>query len=118
MLGDCAVAIHPDDERYKVLYLDNSKKCTLIQFSFQSLHGKSVYHPILKKEIPIICDETLVDMEFGTGVVKVHLYINIEVTNSYSSSLYRSHLLMTPTIMLVLVVTTCQLKAYLISLES
>lgn len=53
MLGDCAVAIHPDDERYK------------------SLHGKSVYHPILKKEIPIVCDENLVVMEFGTGVVKI-----------------------------------------------
>ncbi|KAL7325569.1 hypothetical protein PS15p_208028 [Mucor circinelloides] len=53
MLGDCAVAIHPNDDRYK------------------SLHGKSVYHPILKKEIPIICDEQLVDMEFGTGVVKI-----------------------------------------------
>ncbi|KAL9551754.1 hypothetical protein MBANPS3_004110 [Mucor bainieri] len=53
MLGDCAVAIHPNDDRYK------------------SLHGKSVYHPILKKEIPIVCDEQLVDMEFGTGVVKI-----------------------------------------------
>ncbi|KAG2203401.1 hypothetical protein INT47_010099 [Mucor saturninus] len=53
MLGDCAVAIHPEDERYK------------------SLHGKFVYHPILKKEIPIVCDENLVDMEFGTGVVKI-----------------------------------------------
>ncbi|KAG1360302.1 hypothetical protein G6F62_000102 [Rhizopus arrhizus] len=53
MLGDCAVAIHPNDERYK------------------SLHGKSVYHTILKKEIPIVCDKDLVDMEFGTGVVKI-----------------------------------------------
>ncbi|CAO3700745.1 unnamed protein product [Rhizopus stolonifer] len=53
MLGDCAVAIHPDDERYK------------------SLHGKYVYHPILKKEIPVVCDKDLVEMEFGTGVVKI-----------------------------------------------
>ncbi|KAM3580133.1 hypothetical protein VKS41_007370 [Umbelopsis sp. WA50703] len=53
MLGDCAVAIHPQDARYK------------------SLHGKKVIHPILKKEIPIICDSELVDMEFGTGVVKI-----------------------------------------------
>ncbi|KAI8968241.1 tRNA synthetases class I-domain-containing protein [Mycotypha africana] len=53
MLGDCAVAIHPDDERYK------------------SLHGKFVWHPILNKKIPIICDESLVDMEFGTGAVKI-----------------------------------------------
>jgi valyl-tRNA synthetase len=35
------------------------------------LHGKKVIHPILKKEIPIICDSELVDMEFGTGVVKI-----------------------------------------------
>ncbi|KAI8986437.1 tRNA synthetases class I-domain-containing protein [Pilobolus umbonatus] len=53
MLGDCAVAIHPEDPRYK------------------SLHGKYVHHPILHKDIPIICDEQLVDMEFGTGVVKI-----------------------------------------------
>ncbi|ORZ10099.1 tRNA synthetases class I-domain-containing protein [Absidia repens] len=53
MLGDCAVAVHPDDPRYK------------------SLHGKQVYHPILKKPLPIICDDQLVDMEFGTGVVKI-----------------------------------------------
>ena len=53
MLGDCAVAIHPDDPRYK------------------ELHGKYVIHPIHKKKIPIICDEQLVDMEFGTGAVKV-----------------------------------------------
>lgn len=54
------------------LNLDNFKRCKyLLIFRFQSLHGKSVYHPILKKEIPIVCDENLVDMEFGTGVVKV-----------------------------------------------
>ncbi|KAL0076429.1 tRNA synthetases class I-domain-containing protein [Phycomyces blakesleeanus] len=53
MLGDCAVAIHPNDTRYT------------------SLHGKQIYHPILKKTLPIVCDESLVEMEFGTGVVKV-----------------------------------------------
>ncbi|KAI7856089.1 tRNA synthetases class I-domain-containing protein [Circinella umbellata] len=53
MLGDCAVAIHPNDPRYK------------------ELHGKYVIHPIHKKKIPIICDEQLVDMEFGTGAVKI-----------------------------------------------
>ncbi|KAL1920867.1 uncharacterized protein VTP21DRAFT_11502 [Calcarisporiella thermophila] len=53
MLGDCAVAIHPDDPRYI------------------ELHGKSVIHPVLGKTIPIICDADLVDMEFGTGAVKV-----------------------------------------------
>ncbi|KAI9306943.1 tRNA synthetases class I-domain-containing protein [Cunninghamella echinulata] len=53
MLGDCAVAVHPNDPRYR------------------ELHGKQVYHPILKKTIPIVCDDQLVDMEFGTGVVKI-----------------------------------------------
>ncbi|KAF9425727.1 hypothetical protein BGZ94_007283 [Podila epigama] len=53
MLGDEAVAIHPDDERYK------------------HLHGKHVIHPISGRRLPIICDSELVDMAFGTGVVKV-----------------------------------------------
>ena len=52
MLGDTAVAIHPDDERYK------------------HLHSKKVLLPLLNKEIPIVTD-TYVDMEFGTGVVKI-----------------------------------------------
>ena len=52
MLGDTAVAIHPDDERYK------------------HLHGKKVLLPLLNKEIPIVTD-TYVDMEFGTDVVKI-----------------------------------------------
>ena len=52
MLGDTAVAVHPDDERYK------------------HLHGKKVLLPLLNKEIPIVTD-TYVDMEFGTGVVKI-----------------------------------------------
>ena len=52
MLGDTAVAIHPDDERYK------------------HLHGKKVILPLVGREIPIVCD-TYVDMEFGTGVVKI-----------------------------------------------
>ncbi|CAG8481612.1 27207_t:CDS:10 [Gigaspora margarita] len=53
ILGDCAVAIHPDDPRYK------------------SLHDKEVIHPLLNKRIPIVCDAELVDMQFATGVVKV-----------------------------------------------
>lgn len=53
MLGDEAVAIHPDDSRYT------------------HLHDKHVVHPISGKRLPIICDPDLVDMEFGTGVVKV-----------------------------------------------
>ncbi len=52
MLGDTAVAVHPDDERYKDLV---GKKCIL---------------PIMNKEIPIIADE-FVETEFGTGCVKI-----------------------------------------------
>ena len=50
--GDTAVMVHPDDERYK------------------SLIGKSVKLPLIDREVKIIADEH-VDMEFGTGVVKV-----------------------------------------------
>jgi valyl-tRNA synthetase len=53
MLGDAAVAVHPDDPRY------------------QHLHGKHVVHPFLDRRIPIIADAILVDMAFGTGAVKV-----------------------------------------------
>jgi valyl-tRNA synthetase len=53
MLGDTAVAIHPDDERYK------------------GLAGGTVVLPLINREIPIIADAQLVSMEFGTGVVKV-----------------------------------------------
>ncbi len=52
MLGDTAVAVHPEDERYKDLV---GKKCIL---------------PIMDKEIPIIADD-FVDKEFGTGCVKI-----------------------------------------------
>ncbi|RDU22258.1 valine--tRNA ligase [Anaerosacchariphilus polymeriproducens] len=52
MLGDTAVAVHPEDERY------------------QHLIGKMVVLPILNKEIPVVAD-TYVDKEFGTGVVKI-----------------------------------------------
>ncbi|MBW1877599.1 MAG: valine--tRNA ligase [Deltaproteobacteria bacterium] len=53
MLGDTAVAVHPDDDRYK------------------DLIGKMVAHPILHREFPIIADAILVDPAFGTGAVKV-----------------------------------------------
>lgn len=53
MLGDTAVAVHPEDERYK------------------SLHGKFLVHPFNGRKIPVICDAELVDMEFGTGCVKI-----------------------------------------------
>ena len=52
MLGDTAVAINPDDPRYK------------------HLHGCHAILPLLNKEIPIVCDEHA-DMEKGTGVVKI-----------------------------------------------
>jgi len=53
MLGDTAVAVHPDDPRY------------------QHLHGKRLRHPFLSREVPVITDPVLVDMSFGTGAVKV-----------------------------------------------
>ncbi len=53
MLGDTAVAVHPDDPRYK------------------HLHGKFVIHPFNQRRIPIITDGELVDMNFGTGAVKI-----------------------------------------------
>jgi valyl-tRNA synthetase len=52
-LGDTAVAVHPDDERYK------------------HLHGKKLIHPFVDRKIPIITDAILVDPKFGTGAVKV-----------------------------------------------
>ena len=52
MLGDTAVAVHPEDERY------------------QHLVGKTVVLPIMNKEIPIVAD-TYVEKEFGTGAVKI-----------------------------------------------
>lgn len=52
MLGDTAVAVHPEDERY------------------QHLIGKTCIVPVLNKEVPIVAD-TYVDREFGTGVVKI-----------------------------------------------
>ncbi len=52
MLGDTAVAVHPDDERYKHLI------------------GKTVILPLVNREIPIVAD-SYVEMDFGTGVVKI-----------------------------------------------
>jgi valyl-tRNA synthetase len=53
MLGDTAVAVHPDDDRYK------------------DLIGQKVLLPVANRRIPIIADPILVDPEFGTGIVKV-----------------------------------------------
>jgi valyl-tRNA synthetase len=52
MLGDTAVAVHPEDERYKHLV------------------GKKVLLPLMNREIPLIADE-MADREFGTGAVKI-----------------------------------------------
>jgi valyl-tRNA synthetase len=48
MLGDTAIAVHPNDQRYK------------------HLHGKFVKHPFCDRKLPIICDD-FVEMDFGTG---------------------------------------------------
>ena len=53
MLGDTAVAVHPDDERYRAIV------------------GRKVRHPLTGREFPIIADAILVDPKFGTGAVKV-----------------------------------------------
>ena len=53
MLGDTAVAVHPDDERYRHLI------------------GKQVVHPFVDRSLPIVADAVLVDPAFGTGAVKV-----------------------------------------------
>ena len=53
MLGDSAVAVHPEDPRYT------------------HLHGKFVKHPFVDRLMPIVLDAELVDMTFGTGAVKI-----------------------------------------------
>ncbi len=76
MLGDTAVAVHPEDERYK------------------DLIGKTLTLPLVGREIPIIADE-YVERDFGTGVVKitpahdpndfeVGLRHNLEVINTFT----------------------------------
>lgn len=53
MLGDTAIAIHSEDKRYN------------------HLHGKFAIHPFNGRRLPIVCDDILVDPNFGTGAVKV-----------------------------------------------
>lgn len=53
LFGDTGVAVHPKDPRYT------------------HLHGKFVQHPFLDRKIPIVTDSEAVDMEFGTGAVKI-----------------------------------------------
>lgn len=52
MLGDTAIAVHPDDQRYRELI------------------GKNVILPLMNREIPVVADD-YVDKEFGTGAVKI-----------------------------------------------
>ena len=53
LFGDTAVAVHPEDPRYT------------------HLHGKFVQHPFLPRQIPIVTDNEAVEMDFGTGAVKI-----------------------------------------------
>lgn len=71
MLGDVAVAVHPEDARYK------------------HLHGKYVAHPFCDRKLPIICDE-YVTQDFGTGAVKItpaHDHNDYEVGKRHKLSL-------------------------------
>uniref|UniRef100_A0A8B9HLX2 valine--tRNA ligase n=1 Tax=Astyanax mexicanus TaxID=7994 RepID=A0A8B9HLX2_ASTMX len=68
MLGDVAVAVHPDDTRY------------------QALHGKQCRHPFTNRLLPIITDR-MVDMELGTGAVKLtpaHDYTDFLLSQRHS----------------------------------
>ncbi|KAM9307073.1 valine--tRNA ligase, mitochondrial isoform 2-T2 [Pholidichthys leucotaenia] len=68
MLGDVAVVVHPDDPRY------------------QALHGKQCRHPFTSRLLPIITDP-LVDMEVGTGAVKVtpaHDHTDFQLSQRHS----------------------------------
>jgi valyl-tRNA synthetase len=72
MLGDSAVAVHPDDERY------------------QSLIGKFILLPIVNRLIPIVADD-YVDREFGTGCVKItpaHDFNDYEVGKRHQLPMY------------------------------
>lgn len=64
MLGDTAVAVHPNDSRYS------------------HLHGKKVQHPFSNRAIPIVVDE-FVDMEFGTGKSYYYLELFVICFGSY-----------------------------------
>jgi len=68
ILGDTAICVHPDDPRYT------------------HLHGKQVLVPLIERQIPVITD-TYVDMEFGTGCLKItpaHDINDYEIGNRYN----------------------------------
>ena len=73
MLGDTAVAVHPEDDRYKHLV------------------GQTLRHPLLGYAIPIVGDAELVDPEFGTGAVKVtpaHDFNDFETGRRHNLTLF------------------------------
>ncbi|KAJ3609329.1 hypothetical protein NHX12_023852, partial [Muraenolepis orangiensis] len=68
MMGDVAIAVHPDDPRY------------------QAVHGKQCRHPFADRLIPIVTD-TMVDMQLGTGAVKVtpaHDHVDFQLSRRHS----------------------------------
>ena len=72
MLGDSAVAVHPDDDRYKALL------------------GEEIILPIVGRRIPIIADN-YVDPEFGTGCVKItpaHDFNDYEIGRRHDLPVY------------------------------
>ncbi|TSD03818.1 MAG: valyl-tRNA synthetase [Parcubacteria group bacterium Athens0714_26] len=73
MLGDSAVAVNPNDERYK------------------NLIGKKLILPIQNREIPVVADEEI-DMEFGTGAVKVtpaHDLVDARIGEKHNLPIYK-----------------------------
>uniref|UniRef100_A0A1B6D572 valine--tRNA ligase n=2 Tax=Clastoptera arizonana TaxID=38151 RepID=A0A1B6D572_9HEMI len=68
MLGDVAVAVHPDDPRYT------------------HLHGENLWHPFRRTTIPVICDVS-VDPNFGTGAVKItpaHSFVDYSIAKAHN----------------------------------
>ena len=71
MLGDTAVAVHPDDPRY------------------QHLIGKSVSHPLVDRQIPIIADAILVDLNLGLVASRLPPRTILTTSKSVSGTIYR-----------------------------
>ena len=115
MLGDTGVAVHPDDERYK------------------DIVGKTVILPLVGREIPIVADE-YVEMDFGTGVVKmtpahdpndfeVGLRHNLEIINVFTDDAHMNenagaeYCGMTTTECRKAIVKALEEQGYLVSVE-
>lgn len=71
MLGDTAVAVHPDDPRYK------------------DIVGKMLILPLVGREIPVIAD-TYVEQDFGTGVVKITPHTTRTTLKSACATIWKS----------------------------